>query len=153
QRTAAKQRNTYIQNQRTQLQQLEQQAHTLELDLKKSEAQYQQNETLINDFERVTQCANTTDFVKTFDEQNEDVTNFDNTVEQLNNDLQKCQNQLNIERNSKKYVEAQLQDIKDELQTTDEKVQQEMHRIGFTTMAQVQTAIEQLNNKSAIETE
>ena len=153
QRTAAKQRNTYIQNQRTQLQQLEQQAHTLELDLKKSEAQYQQNETLINDFERVTQCANTTDFVKTFDAQNEDVTNFDNTVEQLNNDLQKCQNQLNIERNSKKYVEAQLQDIKDELQTTDEKVQQEMHRIGFTTMAQVQTAIEQLNNKSAIETE
>ena len=153
QRTETKQRNTYIQTQRSHIQQLEQQAHTLELELKKCEAQYQQFETLINDFERVTQYSDTTKFVKAYDTQNEKVVNFDKTLERLNNDLQQCQHQLNIEHNSKKYIEVQLQDVKDELQSTEEKVQQEMQRIGFTTMTQVHTVMEQLSNKASIETE
>lgn len=143
--------NEEISRLKEQLQQNEQKLHALELESKTVFQNMKAYEVMINDFENTTKHKNVDEFIKAYELDVVKIQQFDDKLEKLGQGIQQAQNELSIEENSKKYLEASCTEIKEELENMSVKINTEMGRIGFEHFDQVKETIAKLNEKNKLE--
>lgn len=143
--------NEEISQLKEQLQQREQKLHALELESKTVFQNLKAHEVMINDFENSTEHKNVDVFMKAYELDVVKIQQFDNELEKLGRGIQQAQNELSIEENSKKYLDASYTEIEEELENMVAKINTEMGRIGFEHFDQVKETIAKLNEKNKLE--
>lgn len=133
------------------LQQNEQKLHALELESKTVLQNLKAHEVMINDFENTTKHKNVDAFIKAYELDVVKIQQFDDELEKLGQGIQQAQNELSIEENSKKYLEASCTEIEEELENMGVKIDTEMGRIGFEHLDQVKETIAKINEKNKLE--
>jgi exonuclease SbcC len=134
-----------------QYQQLVDYIHKLEIDVKTQQSAIKQNEILINDFEHSTSSDNIEDFRKDFESKQNHITSYDKQIDSIEQQINNNNNQYSIEENSYQYLSEQAGELDKELAELELKVKNEMSRIGFSNMEQVEQAIVKVDMKAEIE--
>lgn len=125
--------------------------HKLEIDIKSQQSAIKQNEILINDFEHTTTFENTEDFRKDFENKHSNITAYDKQIESIEQQITNNNNQYSIEENSHQYLTEQASELDRELSELELKINNEMSRIGFNDVEQVEQAIAKVDTKADIE--
>jgi exonuclease SbcC len=132
-------------------QQLVDYIHKLEIDIKTQQSAIKQNDILINDFESTTTFDNIADFRKEFESKQNNITDYDKQINALEQQINNNNNQYSIEENSHQYLTEQASELDKELADLELKIKNEMSRIGFNSMEQVEQAIAKVDTKAEIE--
>lgn len=132
-------------------QQLVDYIHKLEIDIKTQQSAIKQNDILINDFESTTTFDNIADFRKEFESKQNNITDYDKQINALEQQINNNNNQYSIEENSHQYLIEQASELDKELADLELKIKNEMSRIGFNSMEQVEQAIAKVDTKAEIE--
>ncbi|WP_436853782.1 exonuclease subunit SbcC [Staphylococcus caeli] len=134
-------------------QKLEKDYHELQIVIQNKEHKLTHNETIINDFENTTGYKVVSQFVDIFNHYFNKVTEFDNKTTELEQKIQNLNSTLAVERNSKSYLDKNKNELQNDIEKTDSKIQEEMQSIGFTSLDQVYQATAQSSEKETLEEE
>lgn len=141
----------YINRLNEQYQKLVDCVHKLEIEIKSHQVSIKQNEILMNDFESATLYNNTANFQNDFEAKNDNIKAFDKQIESIEKQIDANNNQYSIEENSYQYLIEQANDLNSEFKEVEAKIKNEMSRIGFNDMKQVEQAIAKVDAKPEIE--
>lgn len=150
-RTEMKDQIDYANKLQGQYQELADYIHKIEIDIQSQQSSIKQNEILINDFETTTLFNNTKDFQNEFEKKSNNIKAFDKQIESIEKQIDSNNNQYSIEDNSHQYLTEQALELSTEFEDMQRKINNEMSRIGFKDMTQVEQAIAKVDAKSEIE--
>ena len=123
--------NKQIEQIQDQLSKAQERLHHLELEQKSIKHQVETHEIAINDFEVTTQYNNVEDFVTIYKENLDSVNAHDVRVKDLESRIQQDKTNLTLETNNKSYMQQSMNELNDEINTLDNKINEEMAKFGF----------------------
>lgn len=145
--------NEVIRNLQEKIFNLRQKAHELELDLKTQQFKLDENTLMINDFENTTQYTDVDKFITAYDNSLVKVNDYQKQYEWLVQQLQESKNALSLEMNNKTHLDNTEESLQKDIKEADHKINNEMNRIGFTSLKDVEHTINEIPNKTKIEAE
>lgn len=145
--------NKQIEQLQEQLSKAQERLYHLELEQKSIKHQVETHEIAINDFEVTTQYNNVEDFVTIYKENLDSVNAHDVRVKDLESSIQQDKTNLTLETNNKSYMQQSVNELNDEINTLDNKINEEMAKLGFSTFNKVQEKISKIPEKEQLEVE
>lgn len=145
--------NEAIRNLQEKIFNLRQKSHELELDLKTQQFKLDESRMMINDFENTTQYTDVDKFMTAYDNSLEKVNDYQKRYEWLVQRLQESKNVLSLQMNNKAHLDNTEKSLQQDIKEADHKINNEMNRIGFTSLKDVEHTINEIPNKAKIEAE
>jgi len=145
--------NEAIEKLKLKQQQLENNYHDLQIAIQNKTHELKQNEMIINDFENTTGYNEINQFSDIYKHYYNKVNDFDNKTKELEQKIQNFNSTLAVERNSKSYLDKNKDELQNDIEKINNKIQDEMQSIGFTTLDQIYQVTAQTSEKEALEKE
>lgn len=127
--------------------------HNLELEQKSMKHQVETHEIAINDFELTTQYKNVEEFVSIYKESLKQVEDYDERIKALETRIQKDRTDLALESNNKVYMQQTMNELNVEINALENKIKEEMTKLGFSTFNEIQDKISRISEKEQLEDE
>ncbi|MCD9065517.1 SMC family ATPase [Staphylococcus pasteuri] len=135
------------------IEQKKQEIYEIENEIKDTNAKIEQCEIRINDFETTSQFTNIKEFKLYYEQLKNNVTEYEQLTEKYKHAMSDISQKLSIEENNVKHHTTSLNESQDELKRTQKEIENEMNRLSLSSIEQIQSIIEIVNEKESIEKE